>query len=459
MLAHRNSDGRVEFVSVIARDISDRRALEAELHNQARRDQLTGLPNRRTLNDRLDERLGDGREPVALVFIDLDEFKVINDSEGHEAGDRLLVAAADRLRNAVRPDDLVARFGGDEFVVLLEDIHDLDTARDLAGRLLDHVRGALRVGPVEVFLTASAGVALDDGSGPGSLIANADAAMYKAKTSGRDQVAVFSTELREATVQRLRTSQVLRDALLGDHLDVWFQPIVGSRDARPLGLEALLRWRRAGPDAVPIEELVATAEETGMVMELGALALRKTCAAIASFGDAVDGMRFSVNISAHQLADPELPDLLTSTMAEFGVRPDQLRCEITESAVMGDVSHSVDVLDRIRRLGLGISVDDFGTGYSSLAYLHELPVDALKIDRKFVSGLSTSTEWERSLAAGIVSLGHSLGLRSIAEGVETLEQREILTRLGCDAMQGYLFSPAVPADDVPELLARLRSSR
>ncbi len=454
ILVHDSSAGE-RFFSMMGRDISDRKRLESRLEARARHDQLTGLPNRLFLSERLETLLATDRR-LALLFIDLDQFKAVNDSQGHDAGDRLLLTASERLRNALRPTDIVARFGGDEFVVLLPDIDTIDDALQLAERVLAHLRGPVQLGAVPMYLTGSAGVALSDGSDATMLISNADAAMYKAKAEGRDRVAVFTAALRARSRERLETAHFLRSALDSDALEVWFQPIVETPTGQPIGVEALVRWHHPDLGVIRTDHLIEVAEQTGLIRALGTTVIAKACAEIAGLGEVASDLTFSVNLSAHQLADPLLIDALEGALTTHGVNPAQLICEVTESAVMVDVADSARVLDRIRALGVGIAIDDFGTGYSSLAYLQRFPVDVLKIDREFIDGLTLASDWKRSLAAAVISLGHSLGLAVIAEGVEQQEQASILGMLSCDAMQGYLYSEAVPPSELRAVLSRLR---
>lgn len=439
------SDTGGHFWLIHVEDVTERRRAEQLLRFQASHDELTGLANRRRLLDEI-HRVADGSGSVAVLLLDLDRFKNINDSLGHDRGDELLVVIADRLRLAVRPGDLVARLGGDEFAVVLPGPVSVADAEFVAERLMRLIGEPVTLGRQKIYPTASIGIAVaDDQTAVDDLIRRADTAMYRAKAQGRARSEAFDEELREAVHARMETEAGLRGALRGDELTVHYQPEVSLHDGRLLGAEALIRWNHPTKGLLPAGAFIEIAEETGLVVEMGELVLRAACHEAASWPGGADAPVIRVNLAAAQIQRDETVDLVSSVLAETGLEPSRLCLEITESAVMSDVHRSEDILRRLKALGLHLAVDDFGTGFSSLAYLKRFPVDALKIDRAFVSGLGHDGS-DVAFVRSIVSLADALGLDVVAEGVETAEQAEILLGLGCHRAQGFHFAAPAPAD-------------
>ena len=449
----RTVDGDVVGVSTIARDIGDRKRLESTLRHQALHDTLTGLPNRALLDDRMSHALTLARargSTVAVLFLDLDRFKVLNDADGHAAGDAVLVEVARRLRAAVRPEDTVARFGGDEFVVLCE-TGGLSTAHQVAERLHESLAHPFRsTGPTRT-LAASIGIAVAHrDSTAADLLRDADTAMYRAKDLGRGRTAVFDADVRARASARLSATTALQRALSEGELRLHYQPVLDLDDERLLGFEALVRWQHPEHGLLAPGAFIADAEETGLIVPLGEWVLRTALeqatrwAALAAAGTAPPHM--AVNLSARQLEEPDLAELIRAALAANAFPPSALTLEITESVVMEDVLRSVDHLRALRDIGMDLSIDDFGTGYSSLVYLKRLPVTTLKIDREFVSGLGLDPH-DSAIAAAVIAMARALDLRVVAEGVETPLQLAELRRLGCDAAQGFLFSRPVPAEE------------
>jgi diguanylate cyclase (GGDEF)-like protein len=434
-------------------DITERKAAEEALVHQAFHDTLTGLPNRALFLDRLGHALArSARRPAstAVLFLDLDRFKWVNDSLGHAAGDSLLVAAAERLRQVVRDEDTVARFGGDEFAVLCEDLSDETEAVTVAQRIIAAVASPIALGERHLALTASIGIALASGPGadPDVLLRDADSAMYRAKERGRDRIELFDDDMRARAMARVETESALRRALEVGELRVHFQPVVDLAGEVVVGVEALVRWQHPERGLVPPLEFIPVAEETGLIVPLGAHVLSEACHTIARWNRRHrdrPALSVSVNLSARQLSSPGLRDVVAATLAESGLPPELLCLEITESVLMEDADASREQLQALKEIGVTLSVDDFGTGYSSLLYLKRFPVDVLKIDRSFVSGLGTSTE-DSAIVAGVVQLARALGLQSVAEGVEDPEQVRRLGGLGCDLAQGFYWSPALDAE-------------
>ena len=443
------------------RDVTDRRALEGQLAHQAFHDVLTGLANRALLTDRMDQALArnDRRgAPVAAVVVDLDGFKDVNDSLGHAAGDDVIAAAAARLRAAVRPGDTVARLGGDEFALLLEEPSGPAAALEVARRAVRSLAEAVCVAGRELHLTASAGVAVSTGT-PGAdraeaLVRDADVAMYEAKKRGKNQAVVFEESMRRLVQDRLDLAVDVRAAAARGQIRVLYQPLVDLATGAVAGFEALARWHHPTRGVVPPATFIPLAEDTGTIGDIGRHVLRTACAQAAAWtaaGDADRPVEISVNLSGRQLADEAIVDDVRAALADGGLAPGRLVLEITESAVLEDLTAATRTLRDLRALGVRIAMDDFGTGYSSLSYLRRLPIDILKIDKSFLDDRAGRGP---ELFAGVAALGATLGLLTVAEGVEGLEQLDQVRTAGCDYGQGYHFARPLTPDDAGALLTR-----
>ena len=448
-------DGTPTRLFGTAQDITERRKVEESLVHQALHDPLTGLPNRLLFVDRLGQalrRLQRRESRLSVLFIDLDRFKLVNDTHGHAAGDLVLVATTRRLQHVLRPGDTVARLGGDEFIVLCEDLADDDEILPIARRALAAlaVPLALEDGR-QAFVSASIGVAV---VGPGDnsaeeLMADADSAMYQAKERGRNRLEVFDKTMRADVVARVEQSTALRHAVELGELRVHYQPEMRLADESMVGVEALVRWQHPDLGLIGPDQFIALAEDTGVVVALGAEVLRTACREVASWQtDSGPGaIHVAVNLSARQLTEPLVIDTVWAVLRETGMDPARLCLEITESVLMEDVASSVEALLGLKALGVRLAIDDFGTGYSSLSYLRRFPVDIVKIDRSFVAGLGVDPAAE-AIVAAVVNLAHALGLVVVGEGVETQEQLVMLRALGCDRAQGFLWSRPLAAADV-----------
>jgi diguanylate cyclase (GGDEF)-like protein/PAS domain S-box-containing protein len=456
--AVRDDAGVRELVSV-TRDISERKQAEIELSHAALHDTLTGLPNRALFLDRLGlalRRTERRSGSVAVLFCDLDRFKVVNDSLGHDAGDRLLVDVAGRIVTALRPADTVARFGGDEFTILCEDIAGEIEAATIAQRIVDVFRDPFLLEDGEVFLATSVGIAIARGNDDRAedLIRDADAAMYRAKERGKGRYEIFDEAMRADAVARLETESALRRAVERGELRLHYQPEVDLATGAVRGFEALVRWDHPARGLLGPNAFIPLAEETGLIVPIGEWVLREAATEAARWATASsEPLTLSVNLSARQLAQQDLVAMVRRAMAETGIDPATLCLEITESAVMESGSATTAQLRALKSLGIRLAIDDFGTGFSSLAHLRRFPVDVLKIDGTFVAGLGHEPQ-DASIAAAVISLAHALGLDTVAEGVETEEQLTILRSLGCDLGQGYLFGRPAPIDETVQLLAR-----
>ena len=409
-------------------------------------DALTGLPDRAAFLAAL-RRAAESGDSVAVLFLDLDDFKVVNDGFGHEAGDRLLIQVAHRLKSAVRDSDLVARLGGDEFTVLCCGLEDPSTATITAGRIRAALSAPFDVAGQRRHVRVSIGcrVAAPGEADPDALLRDADSAMYQAKGAGKDRVELFSDETRARLLRRIEIEQLLRVALDEGALEVQYQPQVDVATGRLVGVEALARWSEATP-----VEFIPVAEETGLIGPLGAWVLGTATRDLAGWhAQGLTSLTVTVNVSTRQLEDPDFPIIVATALASADLKPEHLCLELTESALMGAGTASLDCLKMLKELGIYVGIDDFGTGHSSLARLKSLPVEVLKVDRSFVDGLGTEPE-DSAVVAAVLSLAHALGLHVIAEGVETPLQAHQLQALGCAVAQGWLWSPAVPADRIPE---------
>ena len=443
----------------ISRDITERRHAEDSIRHLATHDTLTGLPNRalfvEELTRSLREARRDGRQ-LALLFIDLDHFKVINDTLGHDAGDQLLAQLARSLRECLRPHDLVARLGGDEFVVLVRHPAGHDEAAIVARKLLAAVTQPLSLKGQECRISASVGICLfpDNAADEAGLMKGADIAMYEAKSEGRNAYRFFSADARLQSPLQLRMVSNLRAAIERDEFALHYQPKVDLESGRIVGAEALLRWRNAELGSVPPAQFIALAEETGLMLPIGRWVLRQACAQhVAWCEEGLPPIPLAVNLSPRQFADAELVADLQAALRETGMPAHALELEITEGVLIGHPERARATLHAIKRLGVRLALDDFGTGYSSLAQLKRLPIDTLKVDRSFVQGLPGDAR-DSAITEAIVALGRTLQLAVVAEGVETVAQREFLRACGCTQMQGYHFSRPLPAQEFATLARR-----
>jgi diguanylate cyclase (GGDEF)-like protein len=391
---------------------------------------------------------------VAVLLLDLDRFKVINDSLGHDFGDKLLCALAQRLRQIVREADTVARLGGDEFVILLAEVAEVDDAGLVAAKILRLLAEPHRLDEREITLTASLGVSLfprdsDDGA---TLIRNADMAMYRAKRDGRSAFAFYSPEMNRRIRETLDLEGALRQALERDEFRLHYQPKVDLPSGRVIGCEALVRWHHPQRGMVSPADFIPLAEETGLIVPLGTWVLKEACRQARAWQDAgLPALNIAVNLSARQFRKGDLPQLVEEFLRETGLNPSLLELELTESMVMDDPAGAERTMRTLKELGVRLSLDDFGTGYSSLNYLRRFPVDSLKIDRSFIRDVATDPSGA-SVVTSVIDIAHNLGLTAVAEGVETREQLVFLLGCGCDMLQGFLFSKPLPAEEFADLL-------
>jgi diguanylate cyclase (GGDEF)-like protein len=438
----------------------ERKRYQVQLEHQANYDALTGLPNRNLLHDRLRQAVYAQRLPraIAVVFMDLDHFKFVNDSLGHSTGDLLLKAMAERLRTVLREGDTVGRVGGDEFVLILNDQSNEEIIYRAMQRITAKVSEPITIEGKELYVTSSAGISIypQDGRDVDTLLKNADAAMYRAKDHGRSNFQFYTSEMNERVNERLALENALRRALERQELALHYQQKVNLKTGMIVGAEALVRWLHPEWGLVRPARFIPLAEETGLIVSIGEWVLREACRQTRAWIDAgLNPGVVSVNLSVRQFRQEGLVRSVSRILEETGLEPSQLEMELTESMVMGNVDAAIAVLQGLKSLGVTLSVDDFGTGYSSLSYLKDLPIDTLKIDRSFVRDIGSGDEAEDGvLAQAIISLGHALHLKVIAEGVETDAQMRFLRRHGCDDVQGFFYGEPVAPEAHGKLLEK-----
>jgi diguanylate cyclase (GGDEF)-like protein/PAS domain S-box-containing protein len=456
IIAHRGVGDDIEFYSTIARDIRERKAYEARIEYLAHYDGLTRLPNRTLLRDRTEQAIAYARRfhrPAALLVIDVDRFRLVNETSSR-AGDVLLCMIADRLRTAVRDGDTVARLGGDTFAVLAAELARPDDALSVARNIQEAMAAPFALEGHDVHATVSIGASTypRDGEEFDLMLLNADAAMNRVKADGRNGFQFYAANMTREARERMELENELRGALAKNMLELHFQPQIALETARVTGVEVLMRWPHPAKGWISPEKFVPVAEECDLIHALGELALQQGCRQLKAWDRAgLPRLRLAVNVSARQFRSLGFAETVDRALGESGVDPNRLELELTESVLVRNEDEAIKILTRLKSLGVGISVDDFGTGYSSLSYLSRLPIDCLKIDRSFVQRVSMPGH-DATIAQAIISLAHSLGLRVVAEGVETGEQLEFLRAHGCDEAQGNLLSPAVRADAIEALL-------
>ena len=480
----RDSDGKITHWMASQRDVTDRKVLEEQLRHQSLHDPLTNLPNRVLFIDRLEHALSlavRGRKLNAVLFVDLDNFKVVNDSLGHEAGDALLVQVAKRLRTSLRSEDTVARFGGDEFGILLEGVPGPGYVADVARRIIERLRETFVLEGRELTIDCSIGTVLTasaqdltrevlrkadlarheakrkgEAHFAREVLRKADLAMYEAKRKGKGRYQMFDPGMNTRALNRLELESLLRQGLEREEFIVYYQPIISLKTGKVRSLEALVRWDHPERGLVLPSEFIPVAEESGLLVDIGRWVLKEACSQVRRWQDSFPGellLRVAVNLSARQFYEPDLAHVIAEILAETDLDPQNLELEITENVIMEDVQGTLAVLSALKSLGIRLAIDDFGTGYSSLAHLKRFPIDTLKVDGVLVADLGKSTEDEAIMTA-IIALAHGLDLTVVSERVETAEQLRRLHKMGCDMVQGFYFSRPLSTEAMETFLSR-----
>ncbi|TAN49761.1 MAG: EAL domain-containing protein, partial [Rhodospirillales bacterium] len=447
--------GSIKFAGIFS-DISERKKAEERIRNLAYFDVLTGLPNRRLFNDRLSMAINSAKrhhQHLAILFLDLDLFKRINDTLGHSVGDRVLEEMSNRLKICMRDADTVSRMGGDEFTILMSEVQEVEDAVRLARRIIESIREPFLIEDRELFITTSIGISVfpEDGDSPEVLVKNADIAMYRAKDLGRNSYQLYTPQMNAKSFERLAMENEMRKAIERGEFILNYQVKMNLDTGGIAGAEALVRWKHPDLGLVPPADFIPLAEDTGLIIPLGEWVLRAACQQNKAWQDrGLPPIRMAVNISPHQFNQADLVGRVRGILAETGLEPSFLELEVTESVLMEHMDIAAFMLNELRSLGVVTSIDDFGTGYSSLAYLKRIPIDALKIDASFMHEITTD-EGDAEIVSAIIGLAHNLRLKVVAEGVETEEQIAFLRSHGCDEIQGYLVSRPVSAENFEQL--------